>query len=243
VSAGVLFQEALRTLRRLALPEEAERDLVAALEATRREALQLLWAAAAEAGLARDAIARRGTALLFSYAAGNLADDLIDGDCDYLTPAVRLAPGAQYLLQNLFVATAADAVAPEALARCGRELALAAAQQQVEVRTTEWTAERYRTVGEAIAGRQWGAYLALMTAGTAWEARAARLGACAGIAGHVAEDARSRDPRFWSMSEAERAAVRAWALEAARELVGCGMRCLETLGRALESELSSSENG
>jgi hypothetical protein len=237
----VLFQEALRTLRRLDLPEASERDLVAALEVTPREALQLLWAAAAEAGVARDRIVRRGTALLFSYAAGNLADDLIDGDCDYLEPAVRLAPGAQYLLQNLFVATAAEAVAPEALARCGRELALAAAQQQIEVRTTDWTAERYRVVGEAIAGRQWGAYLAFMLAGTTWEGRAGRLGWCAGIAGHVAEDARSKDPRFWSMGAAERGEVLAWALAAARELAGGGMRCLELLGRGLEAELLSIE--
>jgi hypothetical protein len=239
MSSGVLFQEALRTVRRLALPDEAERDVVAALEATRREAMQLLWEVGAEAGVARESIVRRGTALLFSYAAGNLADDLIDGECSYLEPAVRLAPGAQYLLQNLFVAIAAEVVTPAALARCGRELALAAAANQLEVRTRAWDAERYSAIGDGIAGRQWGAYVALMVEGTAWEERAGRLGRAAGIAGHVVEDVRSGDVRFVSMSADDRARVRDWALAAARELVGCGLGCLEAIGRGLETELLS----
>src|SRR5690349_2356474 len=102
MSAGSLFQQALRTLGRLELPESAQRDVLGALEAARKKGpLALLYEAGAEAGLARDELFHRALAIFFAFCAGSLADDLIDGDCDYLETPIRVGPSAQYLLQNL----------------------------------------------------------------------------------------------------------------------------------------------
>ena len=45
MSGGAIYQESLRVLRRLALPEQAERDVVAALEAAHPGPLALLYEA------------------------------------------------------------------------------------------------------------------------------------------------------------------------------------------------------
>ena len=90
---------------------------------------------------------------------------------------------------------------------CSFMLALSAAQQQVEVRTREWNAQRYRQVGEAIAGMQWHAYLYLLWHGTPLESRAAEIGADAGFVGLVIGDLRSNDARLVGMAPDDRAEI------------------------------------
>jgi hypothetical protein len=208
VSAGAIFQEALRVLRRHELPEDCEADLLSVLEAGRPGPLMLLYEAGHEAGLDREILLARAAALYFGFCAGNLADDLADGDVDYLEPPMRLAPGAQYLLQSLcFAELAATGLPAAAIERGARLLALSAAQQQVEVRTREWTAQRYQQVGEAIAGLQWQAYLYLLWHGTALESLAFAIGADAGFVGLVIGDLRSSDARLVGMTPADRAHI------------------------------------
>ncbi|MFP2933842.1 hypothetical protein ACLESO_53680, partial [Pyxidicoccus sp. 3LG] len=107
MSGGALYQEALRVLRRLELPEVSERDVLEALEAGQPGPLPLFYEAGAEAGLPRSVLLARGAGLFFSYCAGNLADDLIDGDCTYHAQPLRVGPCVQFLLQNLAFATLA----------------------------------------------------------------------------------------------------------------------------------------
>jgi hypothetical protein len=84
VSSGRVFQEALRVLLETPLPGVARDDVLAVLEANRSDLLQLFFDAAREAGVERDAALRRSAAVFFWYASGQLADDLADGDCEYL---------------------------------------------------------------------------------------------------------------------------------------------------------------
>ncbi len=51
MSAGAVFQEALRALRRQGLAGEAEREVLAAMEAGRPGPLALLYEAGTEVGL------------------------------------------------------------------------------------------------------------------------------------------------------------------------------------------------
>ena len=60
MSAGAVFQEALRILRRQALPEECEGDLLRVLEAGRPGPLMLLYEAGHEAGLDRETLLALG---------------------------------------------------------------------------------------------------------------------------------------------------------------------------------------
>ncbi|WP_342377793.1 hypothetical protein NVS55_00735 [Myxococcus stipitatus] len=237
MSGGALFQESLRVLRRLELPEESERDVLAALEAAQPGPLPLFYEAGAEAGLERDLLTARGVGLFFSFSAGNLADDLMDGDCVYLQEPLRVGPCAQFLLQNLAWATLAEPRAklpPLALEEGARLLARAAGPQALEVRTREWTEPVFRRVAEGIAGKQWAGYLRILWAGTWLEERAAQVGVALGVAAHIAEDIRSKDARFTSLPPADRVAVVAWGRRATESLRAQDLRCLDAALRRIE---------
>lgn len=241
MSGGAVFRESLRRLRRAALPEEAERDVVSALEAGRAGdgPLQFVYDAGTEAGLPREEILCRGAAIFFSFCAGNLADDLVDGDCDYLDPPIRLGPTVQFILQHLSSATfLASAVTRDDLMTAAELLARAAGPQQLEVRTDRWTLERAKLVAEGVAGLQFAAYLCALWSGTPLSERAISVGGRLGIAAHVAMDLASNDPR--SLEAAERDALVRWAREAHEALAKEELRSVDAalvpIGRLLGAE-------
>jgi hypothetical protein len=238
MSAGAVFQEALRALRQHGLPEEAERDVLAAMEAGRPGPLALLYAVGAEAGLGRAVLLRRAGLFLCSCAA-NLADDLADGECTYLEQPQRLGPGVQFALQSLCLATLARAELPApVLAEAAEDMVTAAGLQVLEVRTAAWTAPRFKQVAEGIAGQQWALYLRVLWEGTARAGRAVAVGRSLGVAAHVAEDVRSLDPRFHGMPEEDRREVLAWAREAVDAVRHEGVACLDAVLRTVEPLLS-----
>lgn len=234
MSGGAIYQEALRVLRRLGLPEPAERDVLAALEAAQPGPLTLLYEAGMEAGLGREALLTRGAGIFLSFAAGNLADDLSDGECSYYTHPVRVGPYVQFLLQNLAWATLARARVPEeVLVEAAHGLAEAAGPQALEVRTQAWTAPLFRRVAEGLAGQQWAVYLRLLWAGTPLANRST-AGHGLGIAAHVAEDIRSKDPRFFSMPEADQREVVRWARAGMEGVRSQRLRCLDAALRRID---------
>jgi hypothetical protein len=234
MSAGALYQEALRALRRGGLPEEAEREVLQALEAGRPGPLALLYAAGTEAGLSRPVLLRRGAGLFFCSCAANLADDLSDGECTYLPEPLRTGPGVQFALHALSLSTLARAeVSTALLAWVSDAMVTAAGLQVLEVRTRAWTAPRYQQVAEGIAGQQWGLYLRVLWEGTALAPRAEAVGRALGVAAHVAEDVRSGDPRFHGLGGQEQREVLAWARDAADALRPEGLRCLDAVLRSV----------
>jgi hypothetical protein len=240
MSAGAVFQEALRALRRHRLPEEAERDVLAAMEAGRPGPLALLYAAGAEAGLGREVLLRRAAGLFFCSCAANLADDLADGECTYLAQPQRLGPGVQFALQSLCFATLARAeVAAPVLAEAAGAMVTAAGLQVLEVRTAAWTAPRFKQVAEGIAGQQWALYLRVLWEGTALAERAGVVGRSLGLAAHVAEDIHSGDERFHGMPEEDRREVLAWAREAVDTVRREGLACLDAVLRTMEPHFPS----
>lgn len=234
MSGGIVYRTSLRVLEELELAGSADREVLAALEAAQdAPLLQLLYEAGHEAGLERDDLHLRAAGCFLSFAAGNLADDLIDGDCDYLDDAIRLGPSTQFLLQNAAYRCWLSSSSPkEAVQRCADHLARAAGPNHLEVRTQQWTAALFQHVGEAIAGRQWAAYLEVLWGGTVLEDRAARVGFGIGVVGHLAEDIRSGDARWTSMSDDDKAAVRTWALSRAAALKREGLVTVDHVLRA-----------
>jgi hypothetical protein len=217
VSGGLIYQTALRRIRAHDLPDQAERDLVSALGAARSGPLDFVYLAGLDAGLPRDELLARGAAVFFIFAAGNLADDVSDGDCTYLPP--RAAPGVQFMLQNLVFDTLLESSVPRSdLQAAAAELVRGAGQQQREIRTARWTFELAREVALGIAGGQYAAYLRLLWAGTPLSSGAASVGSDLGSAGHVALDITSNDPRVTTLSPADRHALVAWAREAVDRL-------------------------
>lgn len=240
MSGGVLYQSCLRVLSRSGLDDLAQRDVLRALEAARNGGpLDLLYDCGAEAGLEREVLLSRGAAIFFSFAAGNLADDIADGECTYLEEPVRTGPCVQFILQNLFFSTAAGAaVTPTVLQSVAADLARAAGPQLLEVRTREWTAEGTRRVAEAIAGLQYCAYLRLLWAGTALEACAPSVGIALGVACHVARDLATSDPRMATLSPTHALEIVTWAREQADVLRKENLACLNATLRHLDPILT-----
>ncbi|HEX5754149.1 MAG TPA: hypothetical protein VFZ09_48655 [Archangium sp.] len=240
MSAGAIFQEALRALRRHGLPEEAERQVLAAMEAGRPGPLALLYAAGAEVGLGREVLLRRAAGLFFCSCAANLADDLADGECAYLEAPQRVGPGAQFVLQSLCFATLARAeLSAPVLAEAAGDMVTAAGLQVLEVRTAAWTASRFKQVAEGISGQQWALYLRVLWEGTARAGRAVEVGRSLGVAAHVAEDVRSGDWRFHGMPEEDRHEVVAWARQAMDTVRREGLASLDAALRTVEGLLPS----
>jgi hypothetical protein len=239
MSAGAVFQEALRELRRYGLPEEAERNVLAAMEAGRPGPLALLYVAGAEAGLGREVLLRRAAGLFFCACAANLADDLADGECSYLAEPWRVGPGVQFTLQSLcFAALARSEVPAPVLAEAADAMVAAAGLQVLEVHTPTWTAARYEQVAEGIAGKQWALYLRVLWEGTALAGQAVEVGRSLGVAAHVAEDIRSGDPRFHGMSEEDQHAVLTWARVAVDIVRRAALSSLDAVLRTVEPLLN-----
>ncbi len=238
MSAGAIFQEALRIVVQQSLPEVSQEDVVAALRAGGSGSLEFVYEAGAEAGLTPAQILSRGAALYFNFCAGNLADDLSDGDCSYLAEPHRIGPCTQFILQNLFFYTLANADLPNhTLSFVARELIRAAGPQHVELRTNRWNKALFRQVAEGIAGRQWSAYLEILWCGTPLADRAEFVGLNAGVAAHTVKDIQSHDLRFVTMEAADKREVVIWALTAARALHAEHLRCVDALLSALEPAL------
>src|SRR5215475_1510507 len=112
MSAGAVFQEALRILNRQPLPEVSQRDLLAALEAGRPGPLAFLYDAGTEAGLPRQVLLTRAAAIYISFCAVNLCDDLTDDECRYLSAPFQSGPCTQAILHHLFFEIIAEANLP-----------------------------------------------------------------------------------------------------------------------------------
>lgn len=234
MSAGVVFQEALRILNRQPLPEVSRRDLFATLEAGRPGPLVFLYDAGTEAGLPRQTLLTRSAAIYFNYCAANLADDLIDGDCTYLSEPVRIGPCAQFILQNLFFQVLTETNLPSTvLSAAVHELVIGAGPQHIEVRTAHWSAPVFRAVAEGIAGRQWSAYLQILWCDTVLAHRATAIGMNLGLATLVWEDICSRDPRYTTLPGADKHDVVAWATAAVEALRRENLRCLDAALRTI----------
>src|SRR5262245_30818321 len=229
MSAEAIFYEGLRVFARYHLPEVSQKDILSALEAGRPGPLAFLYAAGAESEMPPRQVLERSAAIYFNFCAGNLADDLMDGDCTYLSEPFRLGPCVQYILQTLCFQTLTEAGLPShVLSSFAKDLVVAAGQQLIEIRTQQWNASLFRQVAEGIAGRQWSAYMQILWSGTPLADRAARIGRNGGVAAHVVKDIQSQDSRYTTLPEMDKREIVAWAMAAARALREERLRCLDT---------------
>src|SRR4051812_7396710 len=102
MSAGAVYHKVMSVLGSQRLPEVSERDVLAALEAGRPGPMPFLYAAGVESGLPEQNFLARAAGIYIGFCAGNLADDLSDGDCTYLIEPSRIGPCTQLTLHTLF---------------------------------------------------------------------------------------------------------------------------------------------
>jgi hypothetical protein len=235
MSLAAIHARARRFVAGAGLPDEVFRTLVRVLEVNQAQLLQFLFEAALEAGCETGLALDRAAGLALHLGALQLADDLADGDCDYLEPAVGVGTAAQYLLQSLFVpAMLAARVNPDDLHLACMHFARGGAPQILEVRGPVWTLESARMLAQTFGGEYMVGNLCLAWSGTAMAARAEAIGMPLGIALHVASELRSRDIRVMSLDAPARAELVDWAAGHARGLrdieLGCIRRALAGLG-------------
>jgi hypothetical protein len=230
MSAGAVFQEAVRIVNRQHLPEVSGRDLLAALEAGHPGPLAFLYDAGAEAGLPRQTLLRRAAAIYLGFCAVNLCDDLTDEECTYLSHPFQSGPCTQAILHHLFFALLGEENLPgSVLAAAARDLIAAGGAQHLEMHTRHWRAPVFREVAEGIAGRQWSAYLQLLWHGTDFASRAATIGMNVGLATLLWEDLCSGDARYVTLPAADKYEIVTWATTLAEALRQENLRCLDAV--------------
>jgi hypothetical protein len=222
---------------------EVDRLVVRALTAAAPETRRVLLQAGLDAGLGREDAISRAATCFFTSSAFNLSDDLSDGDCDYLPAAPAQAVGL--ILHSLFVAALRDLhLPPNVEERVFQDLVAAEEAQVLETITTSWDATRLRIVTDGIAGSQWSAYLRVMWAGTRMEQISSDVAWNFGRVALLAGDIMTADPRYTTLSEADRRSALEDALTSLHALesvdaqftqsvvAGCGPVLTEALARA-----------
>ncbi|MDR0965028.1 MAG: hypothetical protein LBM75_00715 [Myxococcales bacterium] len=225
----MIYQETLRILRHLSLPEIAEMDVLQALKAAQcASPLDTAYWATQEAGLSRQESIYRAAAVFLNFATANLADDLSDGDCSYLSQAK--IPGVQFILQNLvFHCLMRSSIEHETLRMITEDLLAMGAGQQIEVSTEQWTLQRACEVGEAISGRQYAAYFQILWGDTALGAHARDWGQRFGNASHISIDLQTNDERLHSLPNEDIRKLLNWALAGIEEFKTSEIELLKVL--------------
>ena len=237
MSGGLLFRHAVATLNRFELPSPAQAAVLATLEANRR-GLQFVYEAGVDAGLERTQLCDRGAAILFVSAATQVTDDVADGDCDYLPRPMKDGPTAEWVLLNLFYATAGRLhLPPDLIKSIGSDLVCCGGAQFLELATTRWDLELSQRVAVGFAGRQLAAYLSLLWFGTPLASLADRVGQPLGIAVHISADVSTGDARFTTLPPSEREALLDWALEGLETLAEHRISSVDALTRSVVQPL------
>jgi hypothetical protein len=231
-SGGSVFQEALRFLRAQRLPVDAERHLVGVIEAA-RGSLPLFNEARFDAiGLDPVTALRRTAAVYLLFASGRLAET------GGAAAGEVLAPNAQYVLHNLAIRSVLDSgVGLDLLADVATSLALAAAHGPLAGDSGPWTAERYQAVTTEAVGRQYGALLGALWAGTPASALAARAGHVIGCASAIANDAAQGEARFHGMPPADQLALLRWAATLLDDDASIELRSVGVVRRSIAPSL------
>jgi len=206
VSGIAVMRRAFGRLADLHLDIEVDRLVVRALRAAAPGTRRVLVQAGLDAGLCRKDTVNRATTCFLASSAFNLSDDLSDDDCHYLPPAP--AQPVVLILHSLFVAGLRDLhLPPDVEAQVLQDLVAAEEAQVLETISTSWDATRLQVVTDGIAGSQWSAYLRVMWAGTRMEHLSSEVARNFGRVALLAGDITMADPRYNTLSRADRRSV------------------------------------
>lgn len=175
--------------------------------------LQLVYDLALHTGLPHAAAIERSGIIALQHCAIHLADDLADGDCDYLETPIAQGATALHSLQHAFALGLQNLYTEHAhsFANVHRNLLEVGFSQHREIATRCWTLPLSKEMAIGLNGKQFAAYFSLCTFAHAHHDSWHETGMAFGICNHVANDIRSRDARFFSLDATDQQALRAWA--------------------------------
>jgi hypothetical protein len=176
---------------------------------------------ATELALAPRELRTRCVAACLMFAATQLADDLADGDCNYLPDPHRTGPGTHWLLHQLFGQAVLSSTCDRSeIADIYRDLLIVGAAQQREVRGARGALVQAQQLAVGLNGHQYAAYFRLLASGSRWSAEAPKWGMTFGTVLHVVGDRLSRDERFCALSLEDRKQLVDWGKARLAELEG-----------------------
>jgi len=147
----------------------------------------------------------------------HLADDMADGDCDYLS--IEKASTTLCSLFNLSALLLLEVnLSPETCKRFYQLMAGVGILQHEEIRISHWTLEETRKAAFDLGGAVYAGYFSLALDGTSLADEAESLGRHFGIASFVARDIQTDDARYLDLDQQERSSLRNWALKSANHL-------------------------
>ena len=238
MSLPAVLHEAEAIVARAGLLPEAHADVLSVLRATQSDVLSFFLALGLESKVAPATALRRAAAIYLNVAALQVADDIADGDCDYLTPPDGAGTAAQFILQNLFYAVLLDERLPhEELRSVADALVRGAGPQSIDVRRREWNIATAMAAAEGFGGAHHSAYFRIALFGSTLQDQAAGLGWALGIGVSVAGDVRSDDPRFRSLPRNEQIELLDWTVNALQPAQAIGLRSIRRAVAPIETVL------
>lgn len=193
-----------------------ERSLRSALALASPPIIQLQYELALYSGLSHEQSCARALPILLQNCAIHLADDIADGDCDYLS--LPQAATALYTLQQLTSLSLSELNLAESQVFLRLLVQVGDAQHQ-EIATERWDLQKARSAALGLNGAQFSAYFYLASAGTNHAGKLRDLGCSFGIVNHLANDMKSHDARVMTLPEEEQTKLLEWGLEHAQTVI------------------------
>lgn len=212
MSGSLVKRRAIQFIRNRCPQVEPGTQIVESIVETADNAvLQLVYDAAFYAVQDLELALERTIPIAYHSCLIHLADDIADGDCDYIDNPIGQGVTAVYTLLHLFNRSLAqckiqDIKIFDALIDVGL-------WQHQEIAIQTWDLESARKVAVGINARQFEAYFRIVSSGTQHEKELANAGYAYAIAAHLSNDINSEDNRFYDIPRQERNKLINWALE------------------------------
>ena len=210
MSAELTKQHALRLVRSISDIEPGSSIIKEIINNADTAVTQLLYDAAYSAHADLDIALQRSIPILIHTALIHLADDIADGDCDYVDEPVSQGVTAVYTLLHLFnISLAQTNIKEPTLFQSLAEVGL---WQHQEIATQRWDLEKSKNAAMGLNGRQFEAYFELAAFGTDALESLKKAGFAYGVAAHVMNDIIGDDARLYDLTVGDRKTLIKWAL-------------------------------
>ena len=224
--AHQVMQQAISRLHAFQPGKAAQHALASVIRQADAPILQLAYELALHSGLNHNDALSRCHALLLQHCAIHLADDLADGDCDYLNQPYQQGTTALFSLQQAFALALCELpLSSGTRETLHRDLLAVGLAQHAELSTSRHALEQAMYLASDLNGKQFRAYFMLCSDAGQQDTMGA-MGYAFGVCNHVANDIRSRDTRYTSLTTDEQQQLRQWSREYLQKIWHSGIPTL-----------------
>ncbi len=214
MSAASVWRSVLETLETESLAPALE--LAKSLKHSPQESnFQLFYDGARHLAFDHDEACRRAAPAALQNVVIHLADDLADGDCDYLPPDQAIT--AVFTFQQL-IADMLSEFDSRVRSQIHTLLAQVGIAQHRELSTVHWNRVLSQQAASGLNGCQFQAYFLMLSAATPVAEDFAKVGYDFGLINHFASDIRTGDQRFYAMPPDDQTQIKAECLSLCRSL-------------------------